>query len=240
MTYIPKRRTTLDFSEHVFTKTQNDLVSIYKLKIPNTGTHQVKFICSEGITAVTGDFGNWIFCREFHPNKENYCSEGYFNEKLSIASEQTYSKYDSDETEKIIDDYLDKHNQVIEGIERFKELNKLDMLSNDELLVYLENTTDKEYIFESKRHNQSIPTQDIDDIIYLLDDPEELLSDEEFEYLEDIKGYVYDELDYTYNAYRNQVGRFEDYESIPFVKSTHRWLLYVYDAFDEMCQRSES
>jgi hypothetical protein len=235
MSYIPKRRTTIDFSKHEFIKTENELVSIYHLKIPNTITNNVKIICTQGITAVTGDFGNWIFCREFHPHKENYCSEGYFNEKLHIASEQTSSKFDSDETQKEIEEYLDKHNQVIEAIDRFKELNGLDMLSNEELVNYLNNHTDSDYVFDT---DSLIPAQDIDDILYLLDDPEELLTDEEFEYLEELKNNVYDEIEYNYHAYRNQVGRFEDYENIPFVKSTHRWLLYVYDAFDEMCLRN--
>jgi hypothetical protein len=52
--------------------------------------------------AVTGDFGNWIFCREFHPSKEGGVSDGYWKEKLGIASTQKASDYSSKLTEQRI------------------------------------------------------------------------------------------------------------------------------------------
>lgn len=70
------------------------------LKMPNTITNSVKFINTGGVMTVTGDFGNWVFCREFEPDGRAGAgaSEGYWKEKLSIGSCQVVEKYDSDAT----------------------------------------------------------------------------------------------------------------------------------------------
>lgn len=78
------RRTKVDFSSHELKITSlSGEGSKYELKKPDTIIHSVVFFVLGGITAVTGDFGNWIFCREFHPNisGENV-SDRYWVEKL--------------------------------------------------------------------------------------------------------------------------------------------------------------
>ena len=96
------KRTGLDFSKHELLCTKSDELTIHHLKKPNTYYDSIKYINTQGIMAVTGDYGNWIFCREFHPSADDYVSSGYWCEKLSIASCQVYKEYDPEETEKEI------------------------------------------------------------------------------------------------------------------------------------------
>ena len=71
---------------------------MHELKLPETLENSVKFINAGGIMAVTGDFGNWIFCREFHPSVQGYVSDDYWCEKLQIASRQNSYFFDTDKT----------------------------------------------------------------------------------------------------------------------------------------------
>ena len=43
---------------------------------------------------VTGDFGNYVFCRPFVPSKDGFVSGGYWLEKLKMYSEQRFDKLD--------------------------------------------------------------------------------------------------------------------------------------------------
>jgi hypothetical protein len=92
------KRTRFDFSKHDLTVKHCDCTVIYHLAKPNTIVDSVKFINTNGILAVTGDYGNWIFCREFHPKENGSVSDGYWMEKLQIASTQKPEEYDSDAT----------------------------------------------------------------------------------------------------------------------------------------------
>lgn len=97
------KRTDVDFSKHELSVIkESDNCIIYVLKIPGTVVNMIKFINVDGICAVTGDFGNWIFCREFHPAAKNYVSDGYWLEKLRTSSSQKPSKYDSERTAEAI------------------------------------------------------------------------------------------------------------------------------------------
>lgn len=79
----------LDLSEHKLIYKKGHFATIHHLKKPNTGVNNVKFINVEGILSVTGDFGNWIFCRSFLPSPESHgASRGYMDEKLEILSKQ--------------------------------------------------------------------------------------------------------------------------------------------------------
>jgi hypothetical protein len=71
------------------------------LKIPGTIVNSIKFINTAGVMTVTGDFGNWVFCREFEPDGRGGAgaSEGYWKEKLYISSCQVVEKYDAEATE---------------------------------------------------------------------------------------------------------------------------------------------
>ena len=103
-----KRRTNIDFSNHELLITKNELIKIHHLKQPNTMVDSIKFINTERILAVTGDYGNWIFCREFNPSHDGYVSDYYWLEKLKISSSQEGTKFSGDKTKAEINDLIDK------------------------------------------------------------------------------------------------------------------------------------
>ena len=96
------KRSGLEFEKHELTVTHTDepniLITVHRLKKPDTFTESMKFINTNGVLVVTGDWGNWIFCREFHPGPKNGVSDGYWCEKLQIASSQEPYEYDEDAT----------------------------------------------------------------------------------------------------------------------------------------------
>jgi hypothetical protein len=93
------KRTTIDFSKHEVIITKSEGLLVHDLKLPHSFINSIKFINTQGILAITGDFGNWIFCREFHPSADGYVSAGYWCEKLRIASIQKSHNFSVDETE---------------------------------------------------------------------------------------------------------------------------------------------
>ena len=125
------KRTNVDFSEHELHVKQYDTISIYHLKKPNTNSCNVKFIVGEGITTVTGDFGNWVFSREFHPLKNEKVSGSYWDEKLEIHSIQKALIFDTDETLKEIENYRKSLEEIDEETEEW--LDRLDNSVFDEL-----------------------------------------------------------------------------------------------------------
>lgn len=169
------KRTSIDFSKHIVEVSQSEGLLVHHLRIPNSYRNSIKFINTNGIMAVTGDFGNWIFCREFQPSAEGAVSDGYWCEKLGMASTQTYSNFSQKETQLAIQELLSTEEDLTEG---------------------------------------------------------------ETEYLNECLSAVEEgEFDYTRVAYRENVGRFEDAESVPFRKEINVWLSYIFDGFDEICRR---
>ena len=109
-----KKRTQVDFSKHeliiIDDKLSNDKygnIVIHDLKIPDSIMNRVTFINTRGICIVTGDFGHWTLCREFHPAADGHISDSYWLEKLRISSTQVLCDYDSEETEKTIQEEID-------------------------------------------------------------------------------------------------------------------------------------
>jgi hypothetical protein len=100
-----KRKTSVDFTNHKLNIIKHDDIVIYEYKKPGTIINGLTFINAKGVMTVTGDFGNWVFCREFHPKKDDYVSRGYMDEKLQIASEQTSHKFDSETTVNLIKEF---------------------------------------------------------------------------------------------------------------------------------------
>lgn len=87
--------------------------SVFELKVPNTRMNQVTFINAEGVCAVTGDYGNWIFCRTFNPETNCYMEPSYMAEKARIASNQSTHQFDYKGT---IQEIKDKITEIlIEG-----------------------------------------------------------------------------------------------------------------------------
>lgn len=171
----------LDFSKHEMHVTQTDEVLIHHLKLKDTIHHNVKFINTNGILSVTGDYGNWIFCREFHPSSIDYVSAGYWCEKLRNSSEQTGSEFCQKSTIKEIEELLDG-----ELIEQGYEGEQLEEMT--------------EYLKGCLRHVEE------------------------------------GEFWYSAFAYAENPS-FTDSEDVPFCKKLKPWLKYVFDAFNECCNR---
>jgi hypothetical protein len=99
-----KKRTNVDFSKHELVITEQDGLLIHHLKEPGTVIYNVKFINTNGVLVVTGDVGNWFFCREFWPTADGYVSDYYWLEKLKMYSEQEGEDFSSDLTKKEIEE----------------------------------------------------------------------------------------------------------------------------------------
>lgn len=113
---------------------------------------------------VTGDFGNWVFCREFHPSSKNESgvSAGYWDEKLQILSVQKPNEYNAEETLKEIkefkDNFSDYHGRDMNEEEK-EWIESLEQSVDDEFhyahIAYRENPSSIEYEnvpFGKKRH----------------------------------------------------------------------------------------
>lgn len=89
------KRSRIDFSSHELIIQENELIKIHWLKKPNTIVNNVKFINCQGSLIVKGDFGNWIFCREFIPTAtKEKVSDRYWDEKLKSHSTQKSDVWD--------------------------------------------------------------------------------------------------------------------------------------------------
>lgn len=105
-------RTNTDFNKHILYEThyKNPItghnLDVWELKIPNTVLYRIIFVNSCGVLTVSGDFGRFSFCREFHPSKDGYVSDGYWLEKLKIGNDLVWDRYDSEETEKEIKELI--------------------------------------------------------------------------------------------------------------------------------------
>ncbi|MFW6226371.1 MAG: hypothetical protein ACOC3V_05390 [bacterium] len=105
------KRTSIDFSKH------SHRVEIYKcgekeiridhLQIDTSRTNYIQFINTDEICSVTGDFGNWIFCRPFIPSSNEGVTDSYWIEKLNTRSEQNLDKLDMAAISKRIEELLD-------------------------------------------------------------------------------------------------------------------------------------
>lgn len=93
-----KKRTNIDFSSHELTVIENEHVTIHTLKKPGTVVHMIKYVNVAGKLMVTGDFGNWMFCRSFIPSENEYVSDGYWLEKLAISSTQVGEEFSETKT----------------------------------------------------------------------------------------------------------------------------------------------
>lgn len=101
------KRTKMDFSEHELIIEKSENLIVHHLKKPHTCIDSIKYINTNGILAVTGDYGNWIFTREYIPSSNGYVSDDYWEGKLRYASTQVPTEFDPDETENEIKKMLD-------------------------------------------------------------------------------------------------------------------------------------
>jgi hypothetical protein len=152
----PKKRQRVDFSKHEITEIKTDDVYIIKFRRPDTSYEAVYFLNACGVLSVTGDWGNWIFCREFHPGGD-YVSGGYWDEKLEISSQQKAKAFDPQKTEDAINRRMKEKDCEPEEREYLNEM--LRYVSDGEILYQSEayNRLPQRYdhytmIFEKSRH----------------------------------------------------------------------------------------
>lgn len=130
------KRTGYDFKDHVLDVVDNEHVKIHHFHKPNTCHYSIKFINTCDVMAVTGDLGNWIFCREFWPSAEGMVSDGYWIQKLKISSTQKPLEFSADLTQKEIE------RQISEGLEEHSQewldyLERILFYVNDGEIYYL-------------------------------------------------------------------------------------------------------
>lgn len=125
-------RTKIDWSKHEIIIEDHPEAKqiVHYFKRPDTIMQSVKFINTHGILAVTGDYGNWIFCRSFVPYAESdFVSDGYWKEKIRIASTQSTKEWDSDAMREALNEkiselediYGDQQNKIEEAREYYTE-----------------------------------------------------------------------------------------------------------------------
>jgi hypothetical protein len=214
-----KKRTDIDFSKHVVTTTQHEGLLIHNLAVPGTRIHSVVFINTQGILAITGDYGNWIFCREFHPGPKEYVSDHYWIQKLKIASTQDPYTFDSKTAQDEIKELLGIPMADLTPEEK-KKLDELGVHSKEDI----------------ERVLQTMEDSDDKDLLTDLLSECNKYSPEEREWLQELSNAA-DGGEYEYIATAmDRPGKFEA-ECIPRGKVLNYWLLCIFDAFDEICQR---
>lgn len=107
------KRTSIDFSKHELIVDESEKISIFWLKKSDSIVFNIKFIITNGLTIVTGDFGNWMFNKEFYPNEDENVSDDYWVEKLQLYSTQKGKEFSIEETEKAL-----KY-EIKEGLEAY-------------------------------------------------------------------------------------------------------------------------
>jgi hypothetical protein len=130
------KRSNVDFSQHILTEKEEGGTLIHRFARPNSGTYAITFINTCGIMAVTGDLGNWIFCREFHPSSEGEVSDGYWLEKLRISSTQKPTIFSAEETKKEINEMLSDPDRGLNDEEK-EYLNELLGYADEDEMRYL-------------------------------------------------------------------------------------------------------
>jgi len=132
------KRLGIEFENHELLTARQDGLLIHELKKPDTFQGRIRFVNIEGACVVLGDYGHWIFCREFHPSPDGYVSDYYWLEKLEMYSTQKGREYDPEATQKALQDGIDgdleKYGYAGDDLEQAKEFYKncLDFLYTEE------------------------------------------------------------------------------------------------------------
>ena len=129
-----KKRTNVDFSKHefntdVFTNAKGEEINVFELKKPDTNCGRITYVNAKGTLTVSGDYGNWVFCREFHPSADEHVSDHYWIEKLKIYSTQVPGEYSSEDTK-------------AEILGKIEELKAEDHNDEDEIIKYYNDCLD--------------------------------------------------------------------------------------------------
>lgn len=123
------KRTDIDFSEHehrveIF-KCGEKEIRVDHFQVGNNRMNYIQFINTDEVLTVTGDFGNWVFCRPFVPSKGGHVDASYWIEKLRISSEQKLDSLDLDaikkEIKELIESGLEEYGYEGQELEQAKE-----------------------------------------------------------------------------------------------------------------------
>lgn len=142
-----KKRSDWDFTEFTHKRTiykneEDKEIIVDTLKKGNSRNGYLRFVNDEEGLSVYGDFGNWIFNRPFVPSPEGSVLDGYWVEKLRMASQQEISTYDPTETAKEIEELIKS------GLEEYgyegDELKKIKEWFDD-LLYYVDDEIEYKY-----------------------------------------------------------------------------------------------
>jgi hypothetical protein len=134
---IIEKLSRVDFSQHKLHRLENENLQTFHLKLDGTIRNNVKFTLVDGVTVITGDFGNWVACRYFNPKDDPIDSVGYFCEKLRIHSEQKTDVWSSDklaeEVNQLINEGLEDKGLATSEIEECQEFlrDSLDFADNE-------------------------------------------------------------------------------------------------------------
>jgi hypothetical protein len=203
-------RNRIDWSKHEIVTSFSENAKIWNFKDPSTNIYRVTFINSCGVMSVTGDLGNWIFCREFHPSPKGKVCDSYWCEKLRISSTQDFKVYNLEETDKLIKK------------QAFTYAHNITFESGLDCDPYIESLFEDGFIFNDKWNEF-----------------QGLISDEDVDYLEWLKSCVdHNEGESQYLVYaHNNLPENCDHESVEVHYDMPNDLSGVFDAFDEMCRR---
>jgi len=138
------KRTNINFNKHELITKYSDDFKMYKLKIPNSSYEHISFVNTQGVCLVIGDFGNFVFCREYHPIVEGYVSDEYWCEKYRISTGHKTHEWDYEATRQAlqsgIDGELEEYgyieNQLTEMKSYYRTLLQCTDLSEQEYLDY--------------------------------------------------------------------------------------------------------
>lgn len=105
------KRTSIDFSNHVHTVKKyyhgDEHIRVDSFKRPGSSVYKVQFLNNDNTLTVSGDLGNWVFCRPFIPHANGGVSDRYWIEKLKINSIQKFEELDLDGIAEDIREMLD-------------------------------------------------------------------------------------------------------------------------------------
>jgi hypothetical protein len=152
-------RTNIDFTKHnytteKYTNTVGKEIRVDRLQISNDQCLMIQFMNTDKNLIVTGDFGDWIFSRPFHPSAKGMAADNYWVEKLELANNNVELKQNLD--------WVSIKEQIQENIVETKlEEDQEQIELWQELLDYADNEDEIEYIRfayrESLLESEQIP-----------------------------------------------------------------------------------
>ena len=210
----------MDFSKHLysfeeFSTKQFGKGRVDRLYVNDSDFNSVLFVNFKGILTVSGDFGNWVFDREFIPSEKNQYCIPYMNEKLRKSSEQSAGEFDSEATvaslKKRVTEILSEHfPDKIEKLEQ-REATLEDRSFFQEAVILFQTL---------KYQNTTSVENDMKELDWILD----LWSKSD------------NWIEYVASAMSEMPGHLSS-DSIIVENKMHFGLAVVYKAFDEICKR---